>query len=292
MQKEVFLAIIFGSILGLLVAYGVWRTNSTLDNRQKDYKPITQTNNQNERTNDLEPNLGVVTPVNLSAVTSSPIVVTGIVNDLENILISTNSRDYLISVTEKEFSQEIELDSGLNQIIFSGFSNEKVEDSELLQVAYSNQIESDEPLRTSIGVITDITGDYIQLRDQNGEIVQVGLIKDTSYTKSIGNSKEIEFADLAIGDFIVAIGQISELEVLEALRVIVTTEPQKLEITTAKGIVNDFDRSSITLNGQEYEYNSDTAFMDTNADNADFFLKEGQEIIIVGTPIIRSVFLL
>lgn len=292
MQKEVFLAIIFGSILGLLVAYGVWRTNSTLDNRQKDYKPITQTNNQNERTNDLEPNLGVVTPVNLSAVTSSPIVVTGIVNDLENILISTNSRDYLISVIEKEFSQEIELDSGLNQIIFSGFSNEKVEDSELLQVAYSNQIESDEPLRTSIGVITDITEDYIQLRDQNGEIVQVGLVKDTSYTKSIGNSKEIEFADLAIGDFVVAIGQISELEVLEALRVIVTTEPQKLEITTAKGIVNDFDRSSITLNGQEYEYNSDTAFMDTNADNADFFLKEGQEIIIVGTPIIRSVFLL
>lgn len=291
MQKEVFFAIIVGSVLGILVAYGVWRTNSTLSSRDKTKPDIAE--NQHKETENIKPSLGVVTPANLSVVTNSPIVITGIANNLHEILVSTNEKDYLITTVENEFNQEVELTGGLNQIIVSGFVENKVAADEHLQVAFTTQIDSSEPLRATVGVITDITEDYLQLRNQDGEISQVGLIEETSYANNIGDPEEIEFTDLAIGDFIIAMGKISELEALEALRVIVTTEPDKLKLTTAKGKVTDYSTNSITLdNSKEYEYDKNTVFMDTNADNADFFLKEGQEILIVGTPILRSVFLL
>jgi len=292
MQKEVVFAIIFGSALGLLVAYGVWRTNTTLNNRTQTQDSLIRSEDQQDKVNDSEPSLGIVTPTNLATITNSPIVITGIANNLNQILISTDSEDYLIVEPKNEFSQEIELSGGINEIVVNGFAENAIATSEKMQVAYTTQVDSDEPLRTSLGVITDITEDYIQMRDSLGEIMQISLLEDTTYANLVGNAKEIDFADLAIGDFIIAMSKTSQLEVLEALRVIVTTEPQGLEITAIKGTVDDYTRNTITIDNKEYEYDDDTLFMDTNADNADFFLKEGQTVIIVAAPILRSVFLI
>lgn len=79
-----------------------------------------------------------------------------------------------------------------------------------------------------IGTVTDITESTIQLKSTAGEIQQISTSKfPVVYVKSGKTPKEIKFSEIAIGDYIAAMGFTNGNKVLDAKRVLVTDAPDK-----------------------------------------------------------------
>lgn len=80
-----------------------------------------------------------------------------------------------------------------------------------------------------IGTVTDISATTLQIRKfsitegaRNGEIQQIATSSETSVVSVGKTSKTLKFSDIAIGDFIVAMGYKNGNNVLEARRILVT----------------------------------------------------------------------
>lgn len=85
-----------------------------------------------------------------------------------------------------------------------------------------------------IGTVTDIAENTIQInkltfaetKKEGGEILQVSVSEeDTEFAKVNETSQTISFEDVAIGDFVVAMGFKNGNGVLEAIRILVSTPP-------------------------------------------------------------------
>ena len=75
-----------------------------------------------------------------------------------------------------------------------------------------------------LGIITDISEDTLQIKNEDEEIQLISLNKEeTAYIKTNGSSEKAEFDDLAIGDFVVSMGYINDEKVFEAKRILVTS---------------------------------------------------------------------
>jgi hypothetical protein len=98
-----------------------------------------------------------------------------------------------------------------------------------------------------IGTITDKTDSSIQIKDVAGKIELVSINDATHYIKIDKSETEIKFSDIAIGDFISALGTFGSGQVLNARRVILSPPPltnRKVVIGTVASII----KKDITVN--------------------------------------------
>jgi hypothetical protein len=99
-----------------------------------------------------------------------------------------------------------------------------------------------------IGTITDIVEATIQLENSEGEIQQVAFDTDnTTFMQLNGTSKEIESDDVAIGDYIVAMGYIDNSEVLSTSRVLVTSPIGEIDRKIIFGKVSGIDNKEVSI---------------------------------------------
>ncbi|KKR30238.1 MAG: hypothetical protein UT61_C0010G0011 [Candidatus Woesebacteria bacterium GW2011_GWA1_39_8] len=99
-----------------------------------------------------------------------------------------------------------------------------------------------------IGTITDKTDTGIQIKTAAGEIQQVALdSQNTSFVKVDKTSKIIKFDDVGIGDFIIAMGFVTNNEILDAKRIIVTTQEKEPERVAFLGEVVEATNNGMTL---------------------------------------------
>ncbi len=248
MKKELFFAISAGLILGLIIAFGIWRVNKTItpsENNQTQTSEATST-----------PNIGFsITIANVEdseVVTENPFKVTGITKPGTKIAISAEEKDYILN-PEKDgsFEKEISLNAGLNEIIIKAFDLNGDSAEVKLKLIYSSEfakymktseeekvatdeadsvrLKVEEKLanalknpRAYIGTITDISKSTYQIKNQKGEIEQLSFAEDTTFAKVSKTTKTITSDDVAIGDSIIAMGFKNGNEVLEAKRIIVT----------------------------------------------------------------------
>jgi len=105
-----------------------------------------------------------------------------------------------------------------------------------------------------IGTITDISSTTIQIRkyspdasQKNGEIEQISTDQDTVFVSVGKTTKTIKFVDVAIGDFIVAMGYKNGNNVLDAKRLLVTEAMQAVTRTSIYGKVTKLAKSSVEL---------------------------------------------
>lgn len=250
MRKEVIAAIVTGIVLGVVVAFGVWRANVA-------FKPEGQNGQNQSSTPTPEPTkaenggITIAKPQQNQVVVETPVIISGITRANSWVAISTEEEDYILKSDENgEFEQEIELVGGVNQLVISAFDEKADESKSNLLLVYSTEFKlPGEPTPTSqeegsedsvsekikekireasilpltyLGTITDIADTTIQTKTLSGEISQVSVNDDTEYVKINAKTEKIEFADLAIGDFIVAMGFKDENEVLETSRLLVT----------------------------------------------------------------------
>lgn len=142
-----------------------------------------------------------------------------------------------------------------------------------------------------IGTVTDIAEQTIQINkfifskttEEAGEIQQISVDEDnTDFVKITKSTTSVKFSDLAIGDFIIAMGYKNGNSVLQGRRILITTS---IELTTRKaafGEPSDISKKSLTLTastGKEWVVEFETTWEGPELSE----IKEGDRIMVIGT---------
>lgn len=152
-----------------------------------------------------------------------------------------------------------------------------------------NEIKSNP--KAFIGSITDISGTAIQIRNNDGLIEQISVADDTTFTKIDDEDETMEYEDVAIGDFILALGYLDETNVLQSSEIFVTATPDELTRLSAMGTVQDLESGDFTLQtsyGNSYDvittkFTDVFVVADTSSDPGEILdIEEGDVIIVVG----------
>jgi len=139
MRKEILFAIISGLVFGVLIAFGIWRINTSL-NLKEDAKQEEVSSDQDNLINELK--LILIKPDDLDVITNSPLEIAGATKPDIWIAISSEEEDYIFKSDEKgEFSQEVDLTGGINQILISAFDSDGTSVSNNITVVYSTEFE-------------------------------------------------------------------------------------------------------------------------------------------------------
>ena len=273
MRKETALAIFAGISIGLITAFGIWKATSSIKKNTQESEtletPVT-TPKQNL----------ILTIANMSdfdVITESPKIVNGMTKSLSNVVISTTDNDFLGKAKENgSFELEVKLPVGF---------------SEIKAVSFDSKGDLAE---TKIKIVTDISGGTIQIKAINGEILQAGTADDTTYINVLKKSAVVKATDLAIGDYIVAMGLLNGNKVLSAKRILITSElmDDKKEIVWGK--ISEVTKKKLTLiknDGETLEIILPKTWSGPDV----FDLNEGQTIIVAGNIIsetysLRSIF--
>lgn len=230
MRKEVVYAIVAGILIGLIVAFGTWRVSKIV---KETPMPIAKKETLAPKIIDR---ISISNFTNYSVVNANP-VIKGLASPNSDIVISTEDDDYYTKANKDgEFEAEVEIPAGLSEI--------KINEEKLLLV-YSPQ--AGENSTSYVGTITDISSGNIQIKSDNGTILQISANDESSYINTLKKNIDIKESDLAIGDYIIAIGKENTNKVLTAQRILVSSpltenniEVQKITIEKlSKTMIND-----------------------------------------------------
>ncbi len=290
MRKELTVAIIFGISIGIILSIGIWRFNKvfrlTKDNQESVSFPAPPSS-KNEPQQEIK--TALVKPEENEILIENPARVSGITKKGSLIAISTRDKDYILQTQIQEngeFSQDIELLPGLNQILLTMISKDGEKSEILRTVVYSSEFakEIEPEIETKvateaaesiinkvkekigivkknptayIGVITDKSQDSLQIKNTLGEIKLASIEDNASFVKLSKSSEKISFADIAIGDFVVAMGFLppeNKKDVLLAKRILVTDPPEDLKIKVIHGTILKITGRIVSLKEDEVEW--------------------------------------
>ena len=255
MRKELILAIFLGGFIGIAVAFGVWRFTNSFSQTSDNIAPEGTSEQQSEENQNSEQpssteGLTIVRPRDNAVVADSTIQVAGITRQNSHVLVIAED-DYIVRTNSGTFETDIEVAGGINQIPVYVFTEGMPMLEASILVTYSSDVENVESAQSALGTITDITESSLQVRTSSGEISQVAISDSTSYVSTVQTTRNINFADLAIGDFIAAIGQMDDDEVLNAQRIIVSSPLEESTDVVAFGTVQTLtNRDFIVANEQ------------------------------------------
>jgi len=289
MRKELFFAILAGGILGLIIAFGVWRVNSSLSKNTEgshtETSPLPTANNTFSLT--------LAKIENNDVIVANPLTLNGLTQPLSFIAISGESSDYLTQAsTSGEFNKDINLDGGLNRLIIDSFDSQGSFSEVISTLVYSSEFAKyltssvsatpssdtirdkvqqkvDEALKKPkayIGSITDITESTIQIKSPEGEILQLSI-----------NSSEVKSTDLAIGDYIVGMGIQNGNKVLEAKRILIASAPGEINRNILYGKITASTAKTITLETIKDKKSFTIAY----DKNTDFLTKKGDKFTVI-----------
>lgn len=306
MRKEILLAIIAGGLFGLIIAVGIWRARLFIKPENKIDEEVIKDKTSNVH----QFGITISSPEQKDVITISDTVISGITTPNATVAISSEDNDYVTKADENGgFEQEIELESGINEIIVVANSPEGETEEQKLVLVHStklpeNQVQdaednpdatdsSDTKIRERIddvlnspkayiGGVTDISESTIQISDFDfginttvtGEILQISTDEDRTDFVSIGKeTKNIAFEDVAIGDFVIAMGYTNGNAVLESTRLLVIDTPETTDRVVYFGSVKTIKKGDIIINPS----NSDEELSIATDINTDVFtLKEGK----------------
>jgi len=289
MRKEVIFAIVAGVAIGLIFAFGAWKTTQVIKSKST-IRP--------NQTKTIEPkkniSLTLDNLIDFEVFTKSPITLTGFSLPLTDIIVSTTDADFYTKTDQDgAFSIEVEFPAGLSEIIINEKKFLIVYSSEFekyLNLEEEQQTSTDEAktLREQIvdklssknekgtfylGTITDISSGTIQIKGKNGEILQSSVSNDTTYINTLKKNAEVKITDLAIGDYIVEMGFKGNNKVLEAKRILVTSPLTENKLETRKFVIESLTKTKIN------DITLPKTWVGPNVKE----LEVGKEIITVGT---------
>ncbi len=330
MRKEVVVAIVFGIIIGLVFAFGIFRVNGVM--KQKTTELISGNNSDIKKTSseikDANASLTLLKPDNMQVFGNDVIQITGATKANSYVIITGGTSDLIAkSNGTGSFDIEYEIDPSLNYLDVSSVSEDNTRSGSKLEVVYSSEAvkkdtAEEENLEDKIeeklenvqnkaefykGTITDITDTSIQMKTDGGEIKQISYEAGlTSFAKTGKTTVKITARDIAIGDYVLALGYKTDNEVLSAFRILVTQPVASEDIKVFYGIVTkknnlDFEISeqnseNITI---EIDNNSKTYKGDLSSPEKIRFANIGNGDLVIGTyttqkdiNIARKIFLL
>ncbi len=268
MRKEVIFAILSGSALGLVIAFGVWRANMAIKSAVKT-SPTPIANKVDTKLNEYE--LTIASPKNQSIFTTSTATIKGVTKPNSEIVIVTKDEDFIGETdTKGEFEVKVDLAGGINNLKIVSMDPNDGSSEQNLTLIYSSEFakflsdkttasestEEADVIRNKVkekltdaaknplaymGIVTDITDTTIQIKNDAGEIQQVSLSADTEYVKLGDTNKKVELKDLAIGDYLANLGFKNSNNVLEGKRILITSKPADIKFMPVLGTVKSID---------------------------------------------------
>jgi hypothetical protein len=319
MRKEVIVAVIGGSLLGLTIAFGIWRANVALSPK-KDSPGPSPTPSPNQVNG-----LTIASPDDFEVITENPTSISGISSFNYAVVISAEEEDYFLTPSEDgAFDQEVDLIPAANQIVIAAFDSQGNQVEKRLTLALSTEFakvlssptptpqeeqEATDSVREKVqekvsaarsspkfimGSITDKQEATLEVKSQSGEIRQVTASdENTAFVKMDKTRKEVKYADVAIGDFILAMGFANGNGVLDARRILITTSLEPTTRRAAMGTITEIQKTAVifkdlartetltisntkqlTILAEEEEEIEELAFSD---------LEVGQKAVVVGS---------
>jgi hypothetical protein len=150
MRKEVIFAIFAGIMLGLLVAFGIWRADNALKpavdtNLATNDNPQYSTTTANSSKNSSQQNtdLAISSIESGDVFTENPVILKGLTHPNVNLVISTENDDFLLnSDATGQFEKEIALTGGINNILITAYDNKGFSSSTSLKIVFSSEFAS------------------------------------------------------------------------------------------------------------------------------------------------------
>lgn len=311
MRKEILFAVIAGVIIGSVIAFGVYRANKAYDipkpnllDSNNNPTPSAAMNTKPETT------LVISQPLEENLQTTDTVVIKGLSKPNAYIFISKEDKDYLVRADKDGgFEQEIDLQSGLNRVIVASVDESGSMNQELLEIVYSSQFSlptesanaTDEASiaesveqkvsdvvnqpKVLIGTIADISDGTIQINTDSEKVNLVSVDKEN--TNVIKNDDEIEYEELAIGDYVIAMGVRDDKEVLKSSRILVIDEPEDTDRKVMYGTVLEPGKRFITLEiGENEKLSVNTSAKLTVFDGKDEEIE--MEDIVAGDVVVSS----
>lgn len=289
MRKEPIIAVILGSLLGLAVAFGVWNFTRVSEKRTKE-AAIKQEKSAENKTQ-ANDGLSIFEPLDNRVFKTSPVKVSGITSGKTILALVTDEETQLISANEDgTFEAEVEIAGGISDINIWAFENETK--NENISVILSSQIESDNfNLSAIMGTVTDISESTIQIKDGGDQIEQISVTEETTYANIVKDTKDINFSEVAIGDYIIAIGEVKGNSVMNSQRVLVSTLPEETSLTAIKGTIKTLSSKEflVDVSGEEFSIDATNKVVVTKLNDKGEIVSArlaeasvGEEIIIIG----------
>jgi hypothetical protein len=283
MRKELLYAILAGGVLGLVIAFGIWRVNSSISTSNKTVVQVSPTPSVQ---NGFAVTISKLQ--NNDVITENPIIVTGLTKGSSMMAVSTSDKDSLIDANaEGVFEKEMTLSGGLNRITFTAIdetgnqaeaklnlvfssefplqtvapkeeTKESTDGAETIKEKVEKKVEEvlNQP-KAYIGTVTDITDSTIQLKNESGEIQQVGTSEETTYLKMGKTTTTIKATDVAIGDYLIAMGYTNGNHVLKAKRILVAQVLVDPNIKVVLANITEIGKKDITAravkDGKDYK---------------------------------------
>lgn len=142
MKKEILIAIVIGFILGLVITFGIWTANKSL--QENNNEPQTEENesqpivNENSQNDEEKMSLSITSPQDNSLLDQEEIEITGETSPLANIVILFEEGEKIIQADEQgDFKETIELSGGANEITITAVDQDGNEASKALNLVYS-----------------------------------------------------------------------------------------------------------------------------------------------------------
>jgi len=304
MRKEIVLAIIAGSIFGLIVAFGIWRLNSTISSKNGASTEASPTPSSGF-------SVTIAKPIENQIITSDKTKISGLTMENASVIISSADKDFFGTAdTSGAYEIDVELASGINKFVLTAISADLKTTKTTLTLVYSLEFEEsieelqesedvseatdeiqkkvDEKVALSqnipigyIGVVTDLAKSTLQIKSATDEIMQVATAEKTSFINSVNKKTKIAFEDIALGDFVIAMGYKDINDVLNASIILVTKEPDENLYSAVKGTISEIGKASVSLsltNGESKEITFPKTWTGPDLDD----LEVSQTLIAIG----------
>jgi hypothetical protein len=260
MRKELIFAIIFGIFIGLIVAFGLLRINGVMKkNSGGDQNRVSEVGGeQNSVGNQTGSNsITLLKPIDHQVSGSKTIAFSGVTRG-ESYIIATGGTYDFISQSRKDgtFDFEYEIEPSFNSLNVYSISGDNQRSNTSLELVYSSeatQKETDDNIDEKVenklenvqnmaeffqGTITDITDGGVQIKTKEGEIKQISYTSgSTSFAKIGKTTTKITITDIALGDYIIALGYKEDNGLLNAFRILVTQPASSEDIKIFFGTV-------------------------------------------------------
>jgi hypothetical protein len=248
MRKEQLIAIILGSLLGVTVAFILWKLPRQNNTPAKGGpQEISQ---KSDGTMTTGTDFSIVSPSQNSVAREETLEIKGFARAGATVVSISEKTALAKASSAGEFSIDASLIPGINTVRLWSFEKDAEPKLTETTLIYSTQLDLDELSRDAVammGAITDIASDTLQVRTQDGEIEQLSISSDTTYGSVVNTSKEIGFSDLAIGDFVAALGAKNGDNVMVVKRILVTTQKKPQEIGVIAGTVKALSSSEFLV---------------------------------------------
>lgn len=139
-------AILLGSIVGLAIAFGIWRANKAFLPQKKE--EATQTPSISQAAENSEEEVGsgpltITSPENNLVVGTDKITIEGVSTENATIVITTNVAESILQTgSDGKFKGDIELEGGVNLIKVVAYDKTGNKTEKALTIVYSTEFET------------------------------------------------------------------------------------------------------------------------------------------------------